>query len=310
MRVFRQLEHLPTFKLPVVTIGSYDGVHAGHQQLIARINEIARELGGESIVITFHPHPRFVVNPTKAPKLLTTIDEKIELFKKYGIDNLAITPFNKDFASQSPQSYIEDFLVKKFQPRYIVIGYDHKFGKNRAGDIDFLKKYENKYGYKVLEISKHEVDDITVSSTKVRTALNKGDVKKAKQLLNHPFTLQGKVIHGQRIGSTIGFPTANIAVSSSYKLIPPEGIYAVEIIHQTSRYAGMLYIGRRPTLEGIDNQTIEVNIFDFDKNIYGDDMTIEFVERIRDDIKFNNLDELKIQLAKDKAATLNILKLH
>jgi riboflavin kinase/FMN adenylyltransferase len=308
MKVYKDLAALPRFRKAVITIGSYDGVHAGHQAIIQRINNIAKEIGGESIMITFHPHPRFVIRPDDPFKLINTIDEKVALLEKYGVDNVIIVPFTKAFSQQTPEEYIKDFLVAKFQPNKIVIGYDHKFGNKRAGNIDLLKAYAPKFDFEVLEIEKQDVDTIVVSSTKIRKALHEGAVKKVGEWLNHPFVIQGKVVYGQQLGTKIGFPTANIEVADKHKLIPLEGIYAVKVKHFNDLYNGMLYIGNRPTLNGT-NQSIEVNIFDFDKNIYGDELTLELIERTRDDKKFDSLEGLQTQLAQDKIDSLKVLNL-
>lgn len=308
MEVHTNLEKLPKFKNAVVTIGSYDGVHTGHQAIIRRINELAYSIQGESILITFHPHPRMVLRPNDTSlKLLTNITEKTRLLERFGIHHLIIVPFTIDFSKQTPEEYIKDFLVAKFQPNIIVIGYDHKFGNKRAGNIDLLKKYEQQLGFRVLEIQRQEVDTIVVSSTKIRNALQTGQIRKANEWLNHHFTLSGKVIYGKQIGRTINYPTANIQVAEKYKLIPPVGIYAVHVWHHAEKYNGMLYIGNRPTLDG-EQISIEVNIFDFDKMIYGDQLRVEFVARIRDDKKFDGLVALKHQLSEDKKATLAIFE--
>jgi riboflavin kinase / FMN adenylyltransferase len=307
MEVHTVLNNLPNFKNAVVTIGSYDGVHTGHQAIIQRINEFARLMAGESVLITFHPHPRMVIKPDEASlKIITNIEEKTALFEQFGLNHLVIVPFTEDFSKQSPEEYIRDFLVKKFQPKIIVIGYDHKFGNKRSGNITFLKSRENVYGFKVMEIAEQEVDSIVVSSTKIRNALNSGNIQQANEWLNHRFTLTGEVIYGKQIGRTIHYPTANLQIDDKYKLIPPQGIYAVRVFHQSEQYNGMLYIGNRPTLDGV-LQSIEVNIFDFDKMIYGDFLTIEFIAKIREDQKFDGLDALQRQLALDKEATLKIL---
>ncbi|BDS10745.1 bifunctional riboflavin kinase/FAD synthetase [Aureispira anguillae] len=308
MRIYRDLDNLPHFKNAVLTIGSFDGVHIGHQQIIKQINDLARSINGESVLITFHPHPRLIVTPNNNDlKLLNTLDEKAALLEQYGVDVLVVVPFSKAFANQSPDEYIQQFLVAHFHPQIIAIGYDHKFGKNRMGDISYLRKFETAYQYQVVEISKQEVADIAVSSTKVRKALLAGDVARAKRLLGHNFSLEGKVVKGLQIGATIGFPTANIEVSDAHKLVPPEGIYAVSIYHNATQYQGMLYIGNRPTIDHDLKQTIEVNIFDFDQMIYDQNLTIEFVEYLRGDAKFDTLDGLKFQLKKDKEAALQVL---
>ncbi len=311
MKVYRDLATLPVFKNAVVTIGSFDGVHTGHQKILARIRQLAKELSGESIVLTFHPHPRLVLNPDDdSLRLLSTADEKIKLVQNCGIDHLVFVPFTKAFAAQSPDRYIRNFLVQRFRPSRIVIGYDHHFGKNRQGNIDYLKRFEFEFGYIVEEISKQEIDDVAVSSTKIRRAISKGNVHNAAQLLGHVYSLEGEVIYGQQIGKQLGFPTANLKISQPYKLIPSHGIYAVLIEHDQQKYEGMLYIGQRPTLEGIDELMIEVNIFDFDKNIYEETLRIFLIKKIREDKKFDGLEALKAQLILDKAMSLAALDVY
>ncbi len=308
MKVYTDLSKLDTFKNAVITIGSFDGVHTGHQKILERLRQLAKEVEGESVLITFHPHPRLVINPNDTSlKLLSTVQEKVELVNRYGIDHLVFVPFTKEFSLQSPEDYIKNFLVKYFQPSKIVIGYDHKFGNKRVGNIEMLKEYQEELGYQVEEISKQEVENIAVSSTKVRNALSNGDIIPATELLNHYFTLTGEVVRGQAIGKEIGFPTANLKVKNKYKLIPSDGIYAVYAHHNEHRYDAMLYLGRRPTLEDHNNYVCEVNIFDFDKDIYGELLKIEFVRRIRDDEKFPGLESLKKQLIQDKANALAVL---
>lgn len=308
MKLHRDLQALPTFRHAVVTIGSYDGVHAGHQAIIARVNATARRIGGESVLITFHPHPRHVLRPEDdSLKLINSIDEKVALLAQYGLDHVVIVPFSKDFAAQTPEAYIRDFLVRYFQPQIVVIGYDHKFGHKRAGDIHLLKAMSNTYGYEVQEIEQQEVEAIVVSSTKIRRAVAQGEVQQAAEWLNHPFELSGTVVHGQKIGTQIGFPTANIEVQDPHKLVPPQGIYAVRVAYEDRWYEAMLYIGNRPTLDGRD-RSIEVNIFDFERDLYGQPLRIAFVAHIREDARFESLDALKAQLARDKAATQRIFQ--
>ncbi len=304
MHIYNSLENIPSFKNTVITIGSFDGVHRGHQQILAQVKRLAAEIGGESIVLTFYPHPRKVISTDEPLQLLTTIEEKIALLEKFGIDNVVIVPFSKAFSQQSPDAYIEDFLIKNFHPRYIVIGYDHRFGQNRIGDIAYLKKYETTHQFNVVEIAKHTIDDIAISSTKIRTALLKGDVATANSLLHYTFSFSGKVVLGNQIGRTIGFPTANLEVENKDKLILPQGIYAATVYHKNIKYYGMLYIGNRPTLEHLHNTTIEVNIFDFEQDIYGDTLVIEVTKWLREDKKFDSLEALKAQLAEDKRNSL------
>lgn len=309
MQIHRDLEQLPVFKNTVLTIGSFDGVHLGHQHILQRLQTLAQEVEGESLLVTFHPHPRLVLRPDDYQlQLLTTIEEKAELLAQQGLNHLVLTPFTKAFSEQSPAAYIEDFLIKHFQPRCIVIGYDHRFGKNREGDISYLRKHQELGGFEVEEISKQEVEDIAVSSTKIRKAVSKGAVAQAARLLGHPFQIRGTVVKGNQIGRGIGFPTANVQVANPHKLIPPVGIYAVRVQYEGQRYGGMLYIGTRPTIGEALEQTIEVNIFDFEQNIYGASLKIDFLAHIRGDSKFEDLEGLRKQLQADRAAALELLK--
>lgn len=308
MNVYKDLHTLPQFRNAVITIGSFDGVHGGHQSILERVKELARQVDGESVVITFHPHPRLVVYPKDTSlRLINTLDEKITLLERYGIDNVVIVPFTIAFSQQSADEYIEKFLLEKFNPKWIVIGYDHRFGLNRQGDINYLKHYSERANFQVDEIEPQQVEEITVSSTKIRKAIQEGNVKKARKLLGHHFLLSGTVVKGQQIGKTIGFPTANVKPASVHKLLPKEGIYATFVHHKGNRYEGMLYIGTRPTLPEFDNKTIEVNIFDFNQTIYGDEVTLELVEFTREDAKFDSLEALQAALAQDKIDTQNVL---
>ncbi|MEM1123147.1 MAG: bifunctional riboflavin kinase/FAD synthetase [Bacteroidota bacterium] len=309
MNVYKDLNSLPKFRNAVITIGSFDGVHKGHQIILERVKELARKVDGESVVITFHPHPRLVVYPKDTSlRLINNTDEKISLLERYGINNVVVVPFTIAFSQQSADEYIEKFLLEKFNPKCVVIGYDHRFGLNRQGDINYLKYYSQKADFEVDEIEPQQIDEITVSSTKIRTAIQAGEVKKAAKLLGHNFILSGIVVKGQQIGKTIGFPTANLKPLSAHKLLPKEGIYATFVHHQGERYEGMLYIGTRPTLPEHDNKTIEVNIFGFDRQIYGEEVTLELVAFIREDAKFDSLEALQTALAADKLSTLDILK--
>ncbi len=309
MKVYNDLNSLPEFRNTVLTIGSFDGVHLGHQKIIERVRSITREIQGESVLITFHPHPRQIVYPKdNSLQLLTTIEEKVQLLRQYGLDHTVVVPFTVEFSQQPADEYIQKFLVGNFKPRYIVIGYDHRFGSGRQGDINHLKWYASRENYEVVEIEPQEVDAITISSTKIRKALQEADVAQAARLLGHPFTLTGMVVRGQQIGNTIGFPTANLNITQAHKLIPPSGIYAVQVVHQEQRYDGMLYIGNRPTLSKYNNRTIEVNIFQFDKTIYGDKLQIELLEHLREDQKFKDLGALRDQLIQDRESALAFFK--
>lgn len=307
MKVFNSLDKLPSFKNAIVTIGTFDGVHVGHQKLLNRIKELAIAHEGESVLITFHPHPRFVLQANvKDLFLLNTLDEKIALLEHYGLDNLIVAPFSKAFSEMPALEYIKDFLVANTQAHTIVIGYDHRFGKGRAGDIHLLKNYQNTFHYQVEEISKETLQDIDISSTKIRMALQNGDIKTANALLGHAYTLSGTVVKGHQIGRSIGFPTANIAIDFEQKLVPGNGVYIVLVEHKGILYKGMLNMGVRPTLES-KQKSIEVNIFDLNEDLYGTQLHITFLERLRDEIKFESLTALQNQLNKDKIATLNFL---
>lgn len=308
MNVFNDLNNLPAFQNAVLTIGSFDGVHSGHQQIIRQVNALAREVDGESVIITFHPHPRSVVYPKDTSlRLITTIEEKVQLLERFGADNVVVVPFTIAFSQQSADEYIEKFLVEKFNPHSIVIGYDHRFGLNRQGDVNYLRWHSKRGGFNVVEIEKQQIDDIAVSSSKIRSSLEAGEVKNAAKLLGHYFTLTGTVSHGQKIGKQLGFPTANLEVTQKNKLIPPEGVYAVWVLHQQQRYGGMLYIGKRPTLKDYNHTNIEVNIFDFNRDIYGDKLQMELVDYIRGDQSFDDLDALSEQLKKDRMAVKKVL---
>ena len=301
MKVHRELDNLPAFRNAVITIGSFDGLHIGHQKILRKVKDLAIANGGESIVITFHPHPRQIVFPKDDTlKLITTTEEKVMLFEKYGIDHLVIVPFTIEFSQQSADEYIQRFLVQRFSPKHIVIGYDHRFGMNRRGDINYLKWHEKSGDYKVEEIAAKEINEIAVSSTKIRESLENGDAATAAKLMNHFFTLTGKVVKGQQIGHQLGFPTANLQLTEKHKLIPKDGVYAAYANYDGERHRAMLYIGNRPTLKNIPGKTIEVNIFDFNKTIYDDEVKVELVDYIREDKKLIDLNALKEQIEKDQ----------
>lgn len=309
MRVFRDLHHLPDFRRAVITIGTFDGVHKGHQELIQRINDVARQIGGESIIITFHPHPRLVINPDdRNLRLLNTVEEKIALLERYGVDNVVVVPFSRDFSEQTAEEYISDFLVRNFHPAHIVIGYDHRFGRNRAGDFALLEKYQSEYGYQLEAISKQMLDELAISSTNIRHALQEGNVTEANDLLGHNYTVSGIVVKGHQNGRKLGYPTANLQVSDPNKLIPRTGIYAVRVHSEAAVYKGMLSIGFNPTFDGTE-QTIEVNILDFNKDIYGETLTLEFIQFIRYEKKFESIEALIAAIDGDKVETERIVQL-
>lgn len=308
MHVHQDLNNLPAFTKSVLTIGSFDGVHIGHQKIIKRIKALASEIQGESVIITFHPHPRQVIYPDdNSLQLLTSLDEKLALFEKFGVDHVVVVPFSIEFSQQHPEEYIEKFLYGKFKPSYIVIGYDHRFGLNRQGDLNFLKSYEEKFNFKTIEIEKQDLEDITVSSTKVRKAILNNEITLANDYLNYHYMISGKVVYGEQVGQKIGYKTANIDVDNEFKLLPIAGIYATKVFLEQEEFGGMLYIGNKPTMHNKFRQTIEVHIFDFDQDIYGSDIRVELVDYIRDDVKFNSIEELKSQLSKDEINSRKIL---
>lgn len=307
MRVIKDLAKLPHIQNAIITIGTFDGVHKGHQQLIKRINEKAVKENGESVIITFHPHPRLVINPNdETLQLLNTAEEKIELLQKYGVDNVVMVPFSRSFSEQTAEDYIEFFLVKNFHPKCIVIGYDHKFGKNRSGDINLLLQLRHRFGYEVEEIKKETLDAITISSTKIRHALHEGKVKVANELLGHFYSLEGLVVKGLQNGRKIGYPTANISIADAHKLIPRNGIYAVKVYYKSEVFGGMLNIGTNPTFGGT-KLSVEVNILNFNHEIYGEKIKIELLEYVRDEKKFNTVQELIKAIDNDKLTIEKIL---
>jgi riboflavin kinase/FMN adenylyltransferase len=301
MKVHHGLKGLPRFRNAVLTIGSFDGVHLGHKSIIDQVNDLARKNRGESVLMTFHPHPRLVLDPQdRSLSLLTTLDEKVELLRKTGIDHLVIVPFTFEFSQMDPEEYLRNVLIDGFDPHTIVIGYDHRFGLNRAGDVNFLRSRQRDFGYKVVEIEEKRVSALKISSTQIRTALQQKEIIKANLLLGHAYRLTGKVVRGLRIGKTLGYPTANLSIEDPNKLIPVDGIYAVKLRIDGHWFQGMMYIGDRPTIKGQDKRTIEVNIFDFNQEIYGEDITVEIKAFIRNDAKFDDLEELKKQISDDE----------
>jgi riboflavin kinase/FMN adenylyltransferase len=305
MRVFADLNQLPVFRNAVITIGSFDGVHTGHRYILEKLKSLAKESDGESVVITFDPHPRAVLKPDDHTfKLITTTDEKIVLLKEAGIDNVVVAPFTHDFANQTAQEYVEDFLIQRFHPQCIVIGYDHHFGRNREGNIDFLRKYEAAGKFKIIEISAQQVDEIAVSSSKIRKALDAAQIGLANRLLGHPFLFSGIVVEGNKVGRTIGFPTANVEVPDRHKLLLPQGIYAARARVGERSHQAMLYIGNRPSVSTDGRSVIEVNLIDFEGDLYGKTLHCEVIDFIRPDHKFDTLEALTTQIGQDKIKIL------
>lgn len=327
MKVHYDTENLPAFKNAVITIGTFDGVHMGHRQIIAKMKEEAAVVAGETVIITFHPHPRKIVSSVfTGVRLINTLEEKLEILTALSIDHVVVVPFTDAFANQSADDYIKNFLIDKFHPHTIIIGYDHRFGNERKGDYLLLEQRAVQYNYQIREIPKHVLDEISISSTKIREAVINGKIEVADRLLGYNFFFSGTVVHGDKLGRKLGYPTANLKVENEEKIIPGNGIYAVyasltsqesrasrEIMTRNSRltthdclYNGMMSIGFRPTVDG-KKRVIEVNLFDFDEEIYGQTLKVYVKKYLREEVKFNSLEELVKQIDKDKEESLKIL---
>lgn len=303
MKIYYNLTDFEPLSNATVTIGTFDGVHVGHQKILQILRETAQNSNGQSVVLTFWPHPRMVVSQdSQVLKLLSTIDEKIELLEKQGVDHLLVIPFTREFSELSSEDYVRNILIKGIGTKKLVIGYDHRFGRNREGGFEYLKANATEFDISIEEIPRQEIDNLTISSTKIRQALLEGQVLPANELLGRNYSFTGIVVKGRQLGRTIGFPTANVQVSETYKLIPANGVYAVKTFVRGHWYSGMMNIGNRPTVDGI-GRTQEVNIFDFDDDIYGETLIVELIDFIRNEQKFNGIDELKEQILKDKATT-------
>lgn len=296
-------------KESIVTIGTFDGVHLGHQKIINKLIGIANEERLQALVLTFFPHPRTIVQEDASIKLINTIDEKAGLMKSYGVDHLVVKEFTKEFSRLTALEYVRDVLVNKLHVKHIIVGYDHHFGRNRTANINDLKEYGAFYGFKVTEIDAHEVGDVAVSSTKIRAALTKGDIITANHFLGYNFMLTGLVVKGQGLGKTIQFPTANLKIEESYKLIPKKGVYLVHSLIDAQLVYGMMNIGTNPTVSDADKISVEVFFFDFDQSIYGQVLIIQLLDRIRDEIKFPKIEDLKLQLESDSQKAINRIKL-
>ncbi|GAA4439913.1 bifunctional riboflavin kinase/FAD synthetase [Ravibacter arvi] len=304
MKVYHRIEDFTPLGNAVVTSGMFDGVHLGHRKIIARLLEVSRSSGGESVVITFWPHPRTVVSDDCSDlKLLSTLEEKTALFELLGVQHLLVLPFTRAFSELSSDEFIRSILVKGIGTKKLVIGYDHRFGKNREGSFAFLKEHCGEYGFEVEEIASEDIDNLAVSSSRIRKALFSGDVEEANHLLGYDYALSGTVVKGDQIGRTLGYPTANLLVEAAYKLVPLDGVYAIRAEYNHTVYQGMLSIGLRPTVDG-KHRTIEANLFDFNKEIYGEPLTIRFCKYLRPEEKFDSLDALTQAIRKDKEDTL------
>lgn len=294
-------------KNPVVTIGSFDGVHLGHACVIEHLKEKATCIGGESVIISFEPHPREVLYPLeKKPGILTTLEEKIAILEQYGVDHLIILKFTLEFSRQSYTEFVKDILVDKIKIKGLVVGYDHRFGKDRAGNYESLQDLSARYGFSLEREVVFEEDKVNVSSTKIRNALAVGDIRIVNRFLGYSYSITGKVVHGQRLGRVIGFPTANVQVSDERKLLPALGVYAVEVLIGEQVYRGMLNIGVRPTVSREGVVSCEVHIFDFNQDIYNRLVTIKLIARLRGERKFEDINELQAQLEKDRMEAIRV----
>lgn len=309
MRVYHGIEAFEKVGYPVVTTGTFDGVHLGHQKVIRELQELARSKSGETVILTFWPHPKFVLNPGTPLKLLTTFQEKTELLEALEVDHLIKIPFTGDFSQLTSAQFVKEILVKKIGTRQLVIGYDHRFGKNREGSFEYLRQNAPQYGFEVVEIPRKDVDHIEVSSTRIREHILNHRIHLANKLLGRFYQISGKVTMGQQLGRKIGFPTANLEIAEDYKLIPSDGAYAVLVTIDGDDHRGMMNIGFKPTV-GSPQRTIEVNIFNFDRDIYHQHMKVQVVKQIRPEIKFNDIDELSSRLVQDNKEAQTILKRH
>jgi len=307
MKVHRDIEHLPSFKNAVVTIGTFDGVHLGHRKIIDTLKQEAEKMQGETVIITFHPHPRKVISSAiLGIRLINTLDEKIELLEQTGIDHLVVVPFTDAFANQPAEEYVQNFLIEKLHPHIIIIGYDHRFGKDRLGDYRLLEKLAPVYNYALKEIPKHVLDEIAISSTNIREAIIHSDMETANKLLGYEFFFEGIVVDGDKLGRKLGYPTANLKNTDEEKIGVGNGIYAVYVNAGGKLYKGMMSIGFRPTVDG-KKRVIEVNIFDFNKEIYGEPIRVYVKKYLRAEVKFDNLGDLVEQIGRDKIESLKVL---
>lgn len=309
MAIFTDIKHLPEFKNAVITIGTFDGVHKGHRAILKKVVDHAAKVNGESVLLTFEPHPRKLLFPDQPLGIITPLLQKLQLITDAGIQHVVVVPFTKEFSSLTADQYVRNFLVSVFNPHSIVIGYDHRFGHDRKGDINLLKHYAADYHYELMEIPAQLIDEAAVSSTKIRKAIMEGRMEEATQMLGRHYSLKGNVMHGNKLGRTLGYPTANIHPHDAEQIIPANGIYAIQAAYDGTRYNGMLSIGFNPTVTDKKELRIEANLFDFNKEIYGDTLEIFFVKKLRDEQKFESLDALKEQLHRDKEETEKLVSL-
>lgn len=308
MKIYNNFSDFVKVPNAIVTIGTFDGVHLGHQAILKDMVKTAKEIGGETVVITFYPHPRQVLNINAANlRFITTQEEKLQLLEKSGVDNVVVVNFTKEFSRVSSEDFIRDYIIEHINPVKLVIGYDHHFGNNRMGDFSLLSEMQNKYNFKVQRIEAHDVENIAVSSTKIRHSLQQGDVNRANALLGYQFSYIGKVVSGNKIGREIGYRTANIEVEKEFRLIETSGVYATYVDYEGKEYKSMTYIGKKPTINNDEIENIEVHLFDFDGDLYDKEIKVRFVARVRGEQKFESLDALKKQLQIDEKNIREIL---
>ena len=306
MKIYRSIEDYNEVKRSVVTIGTFDGIHLGHKKILSRLIKSSKNKDLNSVVLTFFPHPRIILNKYNEVKMIDTLDEKINHLNEIGIDSLVIHPFDKNFSLLSANQFIKDFLVDKLKIKHIIIGYDHRFGKGREASVTDLKNYADDYDFTVEEIKAQEIEKITVSSTKIRNSINQGDIKTTEKYLGRSFNLTGKIVKGDGLGKKINYPTANIFIEETYKIIPKDGVYLVETIIEDKLFNGMMNIGHRPTI-GTNVKSIEVHLFNFNEDIYGQVISIKMISKIRDEKKFSSIQALKEQLVKDENYCLKLI---
>ena len=308
MKIYNNFSDFVKVPNAIVTIGTFDGVHLGHQAILKDMVKTAKEIGGETVVITFYPHPRQVLNINAANlRFITTQEEKLRLLEESGIDNVIVVNFTKEFSRVSSEDFIRDYIIEHINPAKLVIGYDHHFGSNRMGDFNLLSEMQNKYNFQVQRIEAHDVENIAVSSTKIRHSLQQGDIERANALLGYQFSYIGKVVSGKKIGREIGYRTANIDVEKEFRLIETSGVYATYVDYEGKEYKSMTYIGKKPTVNNDEIENIEVHLFDFDGDLYDKEIKVRFVKRVRGEHKFESLDALKKQIQIDEKNIKEIL---
>ncbi len=306
-KIYNQINELQLKNGTIITIGTFDGVHLGHKKILNQLIDKKKQSGLETMVFTFDPHPRKVLFPDQQDlKLITNTNEKVSLLSEIGIDHVIVYPFSKAFSEINPDEYIGEILVEKLKAKCIIVGYDHRFGKNRVGGLDLLMKYAEKYNYEVIEIAAEDINSINISSTQIRKAIESGNIELANQFLGYSFFISGKVSEGKKLGRTIGFPTANISISDADKIIPKNGVYAVKVEIKNELFNGMLNIGINPTVSTTLQLKMEVHLFDFNQQVYGEDIKVSFIYRVRDEQKFSGIEALKNQLELDKQHIMSL----